>query len=437
MSVRNSLPHFFHAKKLLAASLFLTPIYFGFNSLFAQQHNTTSSITQKDTELIESYIKSKNKSDIIMFDESNIKRFWIDNHVAAKNDLIHISLDGSLESVELPIQLINVAWHQSCKVDIITEDSNVLFSVSNGSKVISTSSSEEPFLRFNIFSSTFDLCQTSNNKFYIKFSSSAGRTVTIKKIVLSFFDNKNDYVFSPATLSILPKDATVKTDSTKTDGNSFILKGNRSSLILNKKIVFDTNPIIFSGNIKNTGDKPAHVYIGYIAYTKNGTKVNASNFSSAQDAKTMKIISLDESNKKIVLESSAAPNNRLNLALNAKDDFSDLPNFKLIGSISGVKKQEDGRYEVTLNKPLEQSIQVGQSVRTHGTSGTYTYLYDFILEPGKDYSFKSIVEKDLSSVVLSPDKCPKEVRYISPLLLSYSLDEEDNTVYVTDYSLSF
>ena len=101
------------------------------NGAFAQTSTTD------DSKLIEQFIQSKGYSEIIVFDASNIKQFWTDKTVFSRDGLIHVSLNkndnSTFESVPLRIQLANVKETQDCKIDIITDNSDVSFTVFNAS----------------------------------------------------------------------------------------------------------------------------------------------------------------------------------------------------------------------------------------------------------------------------------------------------------------
>lgn len=161
-------------------------------SLFAQNN---SRMAKNDDELINQYVKSKGAG-TISFDASNIKQFWIDNSVRSENNNIYITLKTinakKYESVPMRLTLINVIETQNCTIDIITENKDLSFAVSNAkSKVLSQSSSKEDFINYHVVSTTFPLEDSDSFSFNLIFSSPQSEQISIKSIVLSFSDNPN------------------------------------------------------------------------------------------------------------------------------------------------------------------------------------------------------------------------------------------------------
>lgn len=173
----------------------------------AQKNNTTGS----DSDLLDSFIQAKGYKDIVQFSPSNIKQFWIDKSVISKDDLISVILMSSKntnkESVLLPIKLVNVDAAQDCKVEVISSTGDMSFSVLNEqSEVLVKSNNDDKFINYNVSSASFHMCDASNFTFFIKFSSSEHSELQIRRIILSF-DNNKDIV---ATMTVTDK--TINTD---------------------------------------------------------------------------------------------------------------------------------------------------------------------------------------------------------------------------------
>jgi hypothetical protein len=149
---------------------------------------------ESNKELFKQFIQAQGTS-CIVFDSTNIKQFWTDKSVFSRNNLIHILLDNSetkeFKSIPLSIQLSNVLETQDCKVSVITESSDISFSVLNKyNKVLSTAVKSDNFISYNIYSATIHLENTFDFSFSIQFSSKQENIVDIKAIVLSFSPNK-------------------------------------------------------------------------------------------------------------------------------------------------------------------------------------------------------------------------------------------------------
>lgn len=184
---------------------FLSIIVFVSSIIFALSPLKGKDIQPSDSELIEIFINSKGSKNAIVFDASNIKQFWIDKSVASGNDLINISLQEK-KSIPLKIQLSNVIETMDCKVDVITENPDISFTVENSnSKTLSNSSKEEDFIQYHISSATFHLENTKDFSFHLIFSSKTSDTLTIKKIILSFSENKESLFLGSPGFELLKK----------------------------------------------------------------------------------------------------------------------------------------------------------------------------------------------------------------------------------------
>ena len=159
-----------------------------------------------DSEMINEYVKSLGYSSYISFDSSNIKQFWIDNSVVSKNGSIVISLNPNHMSEILKIQLANVIETQDCKVDVLFEEPDTVFSVMNQkNEVLSSSSQEKDFIQYHVASASFHLESLEDFSFNLKFSSKKNsNTISIKRIILSFSDNKSSvFLGSPGFNALL------------------------------------------------------------------------------------------------------------------------------------------------------------------------------------------------------------------------------------------
>jgi len=131
-----------------------------------------------------------------------------------------------------------------------------------------------------------------------------------------------------------------------------------------------------SASIKTAGTDKSTCYIGIRSYDAkkrtitrtNVTIIKGSFTTLAEDAKpgdkVLKITDCSKWNKKII--------KRTQIAINAKKDFSDLPNFNLINRIVKLEKNGDV-YELTLKTPIKKAIKAGAGLRQHLAGGGYQY----------------------------------------------------------------
>ena len=392
--------------------------------------------------LLQKYILSKGVN-IIVFDESNIKQFWIDNSVLTKDNRINIILSSNTtngnESVPLRIQLANVNEAQDCKVEVISETEDFGFSVlNNSSKVLSSSKKDNNFLNYSVASTVFHLEDTTELYFKLKFNSKISESLSIIKIILSFSSNKEStFLVSPGTINY--STSTLSTSSTISSSNSksISVTGKQSAIFSNKKIITMANTFVSSVTIKNIGDTETTVYVGYGAYTQDGVWLNARNYPVSD--KVLKVLSSQEGSTSIFVDAYSDWKKGYYLALNAQEDFSDIPNnFFAEGTISEIKKKDNGQAEIILSAPIKTKIKEGTKVRIHGYNGAYLYTGIRTLQPGEEHTFSSTIKKDESYVGYSSKAFSKGVYYVIPLILSYTTDpNKKNTILISNFSINY
>jgi hypothetical protein len=415
-------------------------------ALFGQAMNSSPDKIITDQELINLYINSKEYKDIITFDASNIKQFWVDNSVMSKDGFIKILLESDKASKPLKIQLANVNETLDCKIDIITNEPDLSFSVLDSKSVnIGSPIIEEYFIQNRIISSTIHLDNTRDDAFNIVLSSGKKEIAEINKIILSFTNNKKSSFFtSPGSISNIYNNVDVFGLSTNSNQLSSTLKdsltltGKQTALFSKYNILVSNNDITTSVKIKNIGDKPTHIFVGYAGFSKDRTKLFGRNYPFKNN-RVCHIVSADENSATIIVDSYPEWSKGCYVALNVKEDFSDIPNTALLdGTIVSVKEIENGYGEITLNKPLKKALEKGRSIRIHGAAGSYFYTNDKVLQPGEESTFISSIRKKEDSIVYSSKEFPKGVYYVKPLILSYSVEKDiENTIVISEYSTSF
>ena len=183
----------------------------------------------------------------------------------------------------------------------------------------------------------------------------------------------------------------------------------KNRVMLRSKKLFDVKPgKIYKLKLeaKRVDGVPTMIYFGFETYLANG-KTPVSNehvnaiygtlSSFAKDAKKGDTV--------IYLDNTAAKWKKLGhsfFAIDAKKDFSDLPNYKIIRApITNIEKCAEG-YKITLGVKMPRDIAKGTTVRQH-ISGGYMYAGGYkllkdkevklfgkvseVLPPGPGYSF--------------------------------------------------
>lgn len=395
--------------------------------------------------LLTQYVQSKG-SGIIVFESSNIKQFWIDSSVVSKDNSINILLSSKNangnESVPLKIQLANVNEAMDCAIEVISETEDSFFSVlDNNLAKLSSSENKEKFLDYFIKSSVFHMEDTKNLSFILRFGSKTADHISIKRIILSFSKNKeSSFLVPPGKLKIMDKNISASASSTITnvDSDSFAMTGKRTAFFSSNKILVTNNILSSSVTIKNTGENSTLVYLGYRAYTQNHILLSGSNYPYKNINKVLSVVSSVVDSNKIVVDSYTDWSKGCYLALNAKEDMSDIPNTDFIGTILDIKKLENGQAEISLDKPFKSEIKDGTKVRVHGLSGAYLYSDIKALQPGEEQVFSATIMKDDSILEYSSNGFSRGVYYVIPLILSYSVDsQKENTILIRDFVLSY
>lgn len=410
----------------------------------AQAHNSSFD----DEKLINSYIDAKGYGSIIQFNASNIKSFWIEKSVLPKDSSIQILLrsdkDGNWESVPLKIQLANVNETQDCSIDVIAEDSDFTLSVyDNKLNKISPAPTKETFIRYHVLSTSFHLEDTQNTSFYIKFNSNKSATLSIKRIVLSFSNNqKSIFSFSPGNLQIKATDFNINRSISsvkKKSETEFSVSGKLSDLVVKNKIFVQDNTFNISVKVKNIGDIPTKIFLGFSPYSKDGTRITNRN-SPYKNGKTFNIISSEVGSNKVVIDAYPEWIKNCFLVLDAKDDFSDFTNLNFFENrIVSISKINDAESEITFEKVLTKKIPSGTSARIHSPyANSFIYVSTKTLEPGEEAVLTGTIKKDNDSLLYSPKAFCRGTYYVQPILLSYSVSPtEENTVQISDFSVSY
>ena len=128
---------------------------------------------------------------------------------------------------------------------------------------------------------------------------------------------------------------------------------------------------------KHAENKASWVLAGYDVFDKNGRQITSSHVGAING--TLTIVAEDAPKGATVVKLKDGSKYRKGsavLAFDAKEDFSDLPNFNISSSVKSIAKQGDV-WEITLVSPLKKDIKAGTPVREHGQAG---YLY--VASPG-------------------------------------------------------
>ena len=417
---------------------------------FAQKAEKDN-IYKNDLKQLDEYIKSQGYKNVISFDASNIKQYWVDNNVFTQNNTINILLEDNrarlnlLKSLPLKIQLANVDETMNCKVDVVTSNPDTAFAITNSkSKIISESSNNDTFIQYHIISSIVHLEDTYDSAFFMNFTSNSLDRLSIHKIVLSFSKNpESSFVLPPG--SVLLKNDNYIIDSSvssfeQKSQDGFEMKGKNSLLKLKNKIRVQDNDFSLSVKIKNNGDTAARVYVGYDLFTKDGRDLGVPYTPYGDPKKTFKVISAEKGSNELIVDSCPEWKSGCFLCLNAKDDLSDFPNFSLInGRIQSVTQLNDSETKIVLDKQLNETIKKGTSLRVNSSYGArYVYTNTKDLKPGEEAVLSSNIRKDDDFFSYSPKAFCRGTYFVQPIILLISSDpNKECAIMISDFHVSF
>ena len=117
------------------------------------------------------------------------------------------------------------------------------------------SAEDNSFITYSNNVSSFNLEDTQDLFFQIKFNSKTNTALSIKRIILSFSDNSgSSFLTSPGTVKIIKNKARiVAKDSSAAENGSFSVTGINSQIYSAKNILLGDNETVSSVSIENTG----------------------------------------------------------------------------------------------------------------------------------------------------------------------------------------
>jgi hypothetical protein len=148
-------------------------------------------------------------------------------------------------------------------------------------------------------------------------------------------------------------------------------KGTWQRFVLKKKIKVDpAKKYVISVKLKQTGEKPVKVWIGFVPTTEKGRFIAPANVCNSNASMTTLAESAVKGTKTIKVKDASKwkKGRHYYIAFNAKKDMSDLPNFGLSSMISKIEQNT-----ITLTSPLKKAYPADTQVRQHRSGGTYVY----------------------------------------------------------------
>lgn len=247
-----------------------------------------------------------------------------------------------------------------------------------------------------------------------------------------FVQGKNKYIISPNNMFL-------NRSSRLYDELGFypVISGKKSETFAKDYIaVPDKNRLILNVEIKNIGTNSTTIYIGYSLFDKD--KKQMMTYHYPNNNTLAKIVSAKINESVLIIDRQPQWFQDSYVVLNAEEDLSDVPNYNLLpGTISNVDFLSDGTAKVHLTKPLDDDIPLGTTIRLHYGMGNYVCDTSKTLEPGESVLFSKSIAKYQTYSFMNSNAIPQDACFIQPLILSFSANDDFNTIEILKWELIY
>lgn len=140
------------------------------------------------------------------------------------------------------------------------------------------------------------------------------------------------------------------------------------------------------------GKKSSYLLFGMSPATAKGGQISASSLQSIKDTFTQVVADAKKGDKTITVKDASKWNKspHCTIALNAKEDNSDIPNFAILQAPIEKAEKTGDNWTITLKNPLPKNIAAGTNIRQH-INGGYYYFGTRSIAPGKTVECKNSV----------------------------------------------
>ncbi len=147
--------------------------------------------------------------------------------------------------------------------------------------------------------------------------------------------------------------------------------------LLQSKKTFEIDPAKtykLSGEFKSAGDAKNRIYLGFIVLDAKGNQITAPMVNAVRgtDTELVEACGVSDTIIKIKDGSKWKTIAHYRLAINAVEDYSDLPNTNLLKPATKEVKKDGDVYTVTLSEPIGKALEAGTKLRQHAGGG---FLY--------------------------------------------------------------
>ncbi len=199
--------------------------------------------------------------------------------------------------------------------------------------------------------------------------------------------------------------------------------------------LFTNGEIKFSANIKNTGKIAYDVFYGFQPIDINGEHLYHACYPANSKVKCARIVNAVAGNRAIIVSGDTSNWNKgMRLAKNAKENYSDVPNYDFTEqTIVSIKKLADGNSEITLNNPLTDNIPPETIIRPHGDKWTYLYSGVKKMLPGQSLNILAETKKS-DSPFYTVNPLPRGCNGVKLVIFSFSKgSREPHTIQISNF----
>ena len=188
----------------------------------------------------------------------------------------------------------------------------------------------------------------------------------------------------------------IKTRVTFTEDGLSVNENGRLSFVSAKKFDVDlTKSYTISTTVKNLGGEDTMVYLGFSPIDAKGIPIACAAVNHRANSFTSLVKDAKKGDNFLILKDASAWNTTSTttaVALDAKEDFSDMPNNFRLYPVTKIEKLEDGTWRVETRQKLNRDLPAGTNVRQHNAGG-YLYTGGAVkLKPGEERVMKGTIK---------------------------------------------
>ncbi|MBR2428002.1 MAG: hypothetical protein IKB16_14815 [Lentisphaeria bacterium] len=177
------------------------------------------------------------------------------------------------------------------------------------------------------------------------------------------------------------------------------------------------------------GSKAAPFFAGLQSYDKNMKPFGGDNVRSFDGTLTTVTADARKGEQVLQVENASKYKKGWIIALDAKEDYSDLPNRNLIGGVKAINGNE-----LTLAQPLKQDVAAGTQIRQH--IGGWQYNLNHGGKPGVEWKEYSCIINGRNDKNGNNDQFWPGTQYVKIVIAANMAKGEGAVLYIDDFQLT-